>query len=96
MPFGLTPLGLALTETPGIPETSIKVIEKMIKENCVSDCIKDKKEAGKEIDDKALAICHSECEENEKKIASLEQLIRDLDSKVNELYHCPKCGGLKK
>ena len=64
MPFGLNPIGLALTETPGIPETSLKVIESFIKENCVQDCIKDKKDAGKDIDDKAIAICHSECDDN--------------------------------
>ena len=33
MPFGLTPLGLALTESPGVPETSVKVIESLIKES---------------------------------------------------------------
>lgn len=32
MPFGLHPEGLALTETPGVPETSVKVIEKYIEE----------------------------------------------------------------
>ena len=32
MPFGLKPEGLALTETPGVPETSLKVIENYIKE----------------------------------------------------------------
>ena len=32
MPFGLRPEGLALTETPGVPETSVKVIENYIKE----------------------------------------------------------------
>ena len=32
MPFGLKPQGLALTETPGVPETSVKVIENYIKE----------------------------------------------------------------
>lgn len=32
MPFGLRPEGLALTETPGVPETSVKVIEKYIEE----------------------------------------------------------------
>ena len=36
MPFGLVPQALALTETPGIPETSVKVIEKYIKE-CYAD-----------------------------------------------------------
>lgn len=32
MPFGLVPIALALTETPGVPETSVNVIEKYIKE----------------------------------------------------------------
>jgi hypothetical protein len=32
MPFGLKPEGLALTETPGVPETSVRVIENYIKE----------------------------------------------------------------
>ena len=32
MPFGLRPEGLALTETPGVPETSVKVIENYIRE----------------------------------------------------------------
>jgi len=32
MPFGLVPVALALTETPGVPETSVKVIERYLKE----------------------------------------------------------------
>jgi len=32
MPFGLVPVGMALTETPGVPETSVKVIEHYIQE----------------------------------------------------------------
>jgi len=32
MPFGLVPKGLALTEVPGVPETTVKVIEMYIKE----------------------------------------------------------------
>ena len=32
MPFGLKPKGLALTETPGVPETSVQVIENYIRE----------------------------------------------------------------
>ena len=32
MPFGLKPEGLALTETPGVPETSVHVIENYIRE----------------------------------------------------------------
>jgi len=36
MPFGLVPVGLALTETPGVPETSVRVIEHYLKE-CAID-----------------------------------------------------------
>lgn len=32
MPFGLKPEGLALTETPGVPETTVRVIENYIRE----------------------------------------------------------------
>ena len=32
MPYGLIPEGLALTETPGVPETSVSIIENYIKE----------------------------------------------------------------
>jgi hypothetical protein len=32
MPFGLVPQALALTETPGVPETSVNVIERYLKE----------------------------------------------------------------
>lgn len=38
MPFGLTPTGLALTETPGVPETSVHVIE-----NYITECFHDHK-----------------------------------------------------
>jgi len=33
MPFGLVPVGMALTETPGVPETTVKVWERYIKES---------------------------------------------------------------
>jgi len=32
MPFGLQPRGLALTETPGVPETTVRVMENYIRE----------------------------------------------------------------
>lgn len=44
MPFGLTPTALALTETPGIPETSVHVIENYIRE-CFHDTKLEKKYA---------------------------------------------------
>lgn len=40
MPFGLTPTALALTETPGVPETTVKVMEKMFKK--IKECHADK------------------------------------------------------
>jgi len=40
MPFGLVPKALALTETPGIPETSVQVIEHYIKQ--IKECQIDK------------------------------------------------------
>jgi len=36
MPFGLTPVALALTETPGVPETTVNLMEHKIKE-CFHD-----------------------------------------------------------
>jgi len=47
MPFGLKPVGLALTETPGVPETSVKVIEHYLKE-CMIDKELEKKYSKKE------------------------------------------------
>ena len=34
MPYGLRPEGLALTETPGVPETSVSIIERYILKEC--------------------------------------------------------------
>ena len=34
MPYGLIPEGLALTETPGVPETSVSIIERYILKEC--------------------------------------------------------------
>ena len=89
MPFGLNPIGLALTETPGIPETSLKVIESFIKENCVQDCIKDKKDAGKDIDDKAIAICHSECDDN-------KEMVHCPEGQIHKDGHCVDAENLQK
>lgn len=94
MPFGLLPHGLALTESPGVPETSVKVVESLIKENCMSDCLQAKKDAGKPIDDQAKAICSSECEDEN--IKKLKSRITELESLVRELTTCKKCGGIRK
>ena len=39
MPFGLVPKALALTETPGVPETSVTVIENYVKK--IKECERD-------------------------------------------------------
>ena len=44
MPFGLVPEALALTEAPGVPETSVTVIESWLKED--ADCVKKMMDAG--------------------------------------------------
>ncbi len=42
MPFGLTPTALALTETPGVPETSVHVIESLNRINkAIKECFHD-------------------------------------------------------
>ncbi len=50
MPFGLKPVALALTETPGVPETSAKVIESYLRE-CEIDHELEKKYGKKETHD---------------------------------------------
>lgn len=59
MPFGLTPKALALTETPGVPETSVMVMESFIKEN--QDCIKQLTAKGY-TNDQATKLCYGDLE----------------------------------
>ena len=80
MPFGLTPLGLALTETPGVPETSVKVIESYIRES------KEPEECPK-----GQHMKDGKCEDEE-----LESRIKALEDKITELTTCKSCGKLKK
>jgi len=109
IPIGLERWQLALTEMPGIPETSVRVIES-VKEDCVSDCIKAKKDSGKEIDDQAVAICHSECGNKEMnysddcpsgqhkvdgKCIDMEERISKLEKIFSEIY-CQKHKRLKR
>jgi len=47
MPFGLVPVGLALTETPGVPETSVKVLEHIIRECAIDKELEKKYEQGR-------------------------------------------------
>ena len=84
MPFGLTPLGLALTETPGIPETNVKVIESIIRESSKEmdypeDCPK-----GQHMKD-------GKCEDDK-----MESRLKALEDKITELTTCKSCGKLKK
>jgi len=70
VPLGLNFKEMSIVETPGIPEATLDVIEYFTTENvkfenCVSDCLKDKADSGKKIDDQAKAICDSECKKQE-------------------------------
>ena len=96
VPLGLHNWKLALTETPGIPETTVKVYEsfkRKVTEDCYGDCIAHKKDSGKPIDDQAKAICHSECE---KESNELKNKVEQLEKQVFDLTHCQKCGGTRK
>jgi len=69
MPFGLVPQALALTETPGVPETTVKVIERYVKE-CQVDHDLEKKYEDKHqgecpegqhmVDGKCITVSHNE------------------------------------
>lgn len=110
MPYGLTPVGLALTSTPGVPETTVKVIESYIKE-CEADKELEKKYGLKkednleklddkltELPDLSNVIRHSECENNER-VTELENqnklLLREIE-KLKEAIYCKDCGKVKK
>ena len=96
MPFGLTPLGLALTETPGVPETSVKVIEKLIKENMGNpeECPKGQHmKDGKCEDEKKYEIAYTE---EHQKLLDVETKVKELEAKLTELTTCKSCGKLKK
>ena len=103
MPFGLVPVGLALTETPGVPETSVKVIEHYIYE-----CDKDRElelkygEQGRgEPNDDCIARKVSIIK-NENPNMSPDQAVAIAISKCSErldrleALFCPHCGELKK
>lgn len=86
---GITFEGIGITTNPGVQTTTLTIIESHqdwppiknnICESCVSDCIKAKSDKGIEIDDQAVAICHSECGVSNENIES----------------KCEKCGKIKK
>ena len=93
MPFGLVPVGLALTETPGIPETSVKVLESYIK--TIKECERDK-----ELEDKYKKFIKQDLEEQNNIITTfsdkekLNWLVNEF-IKMRESLLCPDCGKLK-
>jgi len=89
MPFGLVPIGLALTETPGVPETSVKVIENYLKE-----CEKDRELEKKyipylktKVDDQDFHIHNAEQgrgEPNDDCISDKMSIIMDEDPNISQ------------
>jgi len=71
MPFGLIPVGLALTETPGVPETSVNVIESIIRE-----CSRDK-ELEKKYTEQGRGEPNDDC------VANKISIIMDEDPKID-------------
>ena len=92
MPYGLRPEGLALTETPGVPETSVSIIENYILKECKYDEELEKKYAG----DKTKSFMSEENKSPE----SLEDWIHALKEigvfEVLGLEYCAGCGKVKK
>ena len=79
MPFGLKPEGLALTETPGVPETTVRVIENYIRECNHHEY--DKYEKGQRFDD---------YERLEKKLEALFDIIGIEECQDCHEYHLKK------
>ncbi len=105
MPFGLVPVGLALTETPGVPETSVTVIEHYIKECEIDKELElkyNKKEQGRgEPNDDCIAnkisIIMDEnpgMKQDQAVAIAISKCSERLD-KLEALL-CPRCGELKK
>lgn len=84
MPRGLQPVALALTETPGVTVTSVKVLESFLKEHS-SDL--EKKYAPNQTNLK-----------NEDHIEKLLQLAKEVSKQLeayNKEHKCPDCGEFK-
>ncbi len=92
MPFGLVPQALALTETPGVPETSVQVIEKYIKE-CETD-EQLEKAVGKEGACNPTDIILNKCDPHEH-IHIHSKTYKEAVEELKELF-CPNCGEIKK
>ena len=87
MPFGLRPEGLALTETPGVPETSVIIIEKYIAE-CNDPSMHRTLKRNE----------HGEFEEVSNMKLTNDELIEQLDNigLLDKLGICPECDLKKK
>jgi len=109
MPFGLLPEALALTETPGIPETSLNVIEHIIKEAYhQEECpegqhMVDGKCVTKEASDKGDCIkkMMDHGKDHDQAVAicmkdeeSYDELKKELEA-IKKILTCPKCNGIK-
>lgn len=108
MPFGLIPEALALTEQPGIPETSVNVIEHIIKEAYhVGECPEGQHMVDGECVNKEAA--DSDCikkmmdhgKDHDQAIAicakekeSYDDLKKELEA-IKKILTCPKCQGIK-
>lgn len=88
MPFGLVPEALALTEAPGVPETSVNVIESIIKESFIedADCVKKMMDHGKS-KDQAVDMCYDK--------ESVEDLKKEIEA-LKKALECPTCHGIKR
>jgi len=111
MPFGLVPVGLALTETPGVPETSV-IVEHYLKE-CMADKELEKKygkeQTGEPNDDcvsrwvSKLAIDEPDMKPDQRVAMAISKCSRGESLKwiVNEFiklresFTCPDCGEIK-
>jgi len=90
MPFGLVPIGLALTETPGVPETSVQVIEHIIKE-CAID-----RELEKKYGEKKHIIHDKDCSQLDVDLnRCIPEKLETILNRLESLF-CPDCGQLKK
>ena len=86
MPFGLTPTALALTETPGVPETSVVVME-----HYITECFHDSKLEQKYAPEQSNL-------NNEEHIRYLLAQKKDVEEALKEYegQYCEDCGELKK
>ncbi len=98
MPHGLVPKALALTETPGVPETTVHVVENYINE-CFSDEQLDDKYVEKKVGNcNVTDIILNRCDGNGNETVNLTKTITSLLERVDylETLFCPHCGDLKK